>query len=273
MMSYPPSPPLPDRLLATLFKKKWRGSYRLFKWVRGASPTAYLQITTQHGLPLYIQPTSYVDALTLQYGYYEEEVLQGILAGLGDEGVFWDVGANMGLHSLTVKHLRPRATVVSFEPAPLMQAQLLCNLHLTKLEITLFPFALSHERALGQLNVQEWWNPGITSLRAAGDIHYSRVLPCWCERGDELVQQGAAPSPTVLKMDVEGWEHEVLRGMTRILEGDTLRHIILEAPLAFLREQPASPLLAILHHHGFTVSHLPSSVEEQTTVTNFLAIR
>lgn len=272
-MSQALRPPLPDRLLALPFKNKWRGAYRLFKWVRGGNSTAYLQSVTKHGLPFYLQPTSYVDALTLQHGYYEEEVLQGILAGLGETGVLWDVGANMGLHSLTVKHLRPRATVVSFEPAPLMQAQLLSNLHLTNLAISLFPFALSNERGLGQLNVQEWWNPGITSLRPSGEVDYSRVLPCWCERGDELVQQAVVPSPTVLKLDVEGWEYEVLGGMTRILEGGTLRHIILEAPLSFLHEQPPSPLLSLLHHHGFTLSHLPSPTELHTTVTNFLATR
>ena len=50
--------------------------------------------------------------------YYQREVLDAILASLRDDGVLWDVGANVGLHVITAKRLRPQETVVAFEPAP-----------------------------------------------------------------------------------------------------------------------------------------------------------
>ena len=56
---------------------------------------------------------------------------------------------------------------------------------------------------------------------------------------DELLAQGRIPSPELLKMDVQGYELEVLRGGTKAMS--TCEAILIE--VSFFRDHPQIPIV------------------------------
>jgi len=77
-----------------------------------------------HGLIFELQPHEYIDAIVLREGYYEPEVIDALRPFLRPGAVFWDVGANIGLHTVTAACLAPGSQVVAFEPNPAVFARL-----------------------------------------------------------------------------------------------------------------------------------------------------
>jgi glycosyltransferase involved in cell wall biosynthesis len=113
------------RLIAFSARHRIRGGVRARKLLRGPYPISLIRARTLHGLAL--DPESHLDSIVLRDGYYEKPILDAIMAHLPTDGVLWDVGANVGIHSVTAKHLCPTATVVAFEPVPFTAARLTLN--------------------------------------------------------------------------------------------------------------------------------------------------
>lgn len=61
--------------------------------------------------------------------------------------------------------------------------------------------------------------------------------------GDGLVEQGDVPIPSVVKIDTEGFELDVLRGMTDLLGKPEVRAVFVEVHFGLLceRGQPKAP--------------------------------
>ncbi|MDQ4145697.1 MAG: FkbM family methyltransferase [Actinomycetota bacterium] len=134
--------------------------------------------------------------------------------------VFIDVGANIGLYSVVAG--MAGATVVSFEPSTDAAAILDANVRLNRLESRTFV----RRHALGAANGLVSFTSGLDVLNHVVDD--GAVLPpssvsVPMRRLDSLFEEVAAPRPVggkgivVLKVDVEGYELEVLRGAENVL--------------------------------------------------------
>ncbi|MEO8204543.1 MAG: hypothetical protein ABI615_00075 [Chthoniobacterales bacterium] len=106
------SPSLRDRLLATFHRRGWRGFHPLYRFA--GKPSIFIR--TIYGSIMGLHPIDYIDGIVLREGYYESEVFEALLPYLRKGAVFWDIGANFGLHSLTAKHCAPDLIVHAFEP-------------------------------------------------------------------------------------------------------------------------------------------------------------
>ena len=76
--------------------------------------------------------------------------LEAILPFLRQGAVFWDIGANFGLHAITAKHLKPEARVICIEPSPIMIARLNANARLNNVSVDIINAALSDSRGFRQ---------------------------------------------------------------------------------------------------------------------------
>jgi FkbM family methyltransferase len=137
-----------------------------------------------------------------------------------------DVGANLGLYSLLLSELvGPGGRVVSFEPDPdlcsLLQEN--CGVNLVG-NIDLRPMALglgSGRLVLQRLTLNSGDNHLGTSERPA----FCRPVEVEVAAFDELMP---GLRPHFIKVDVQGWELRVLRGMERALRGDELSGLFVE---------------------------------------------
>lgn len=214
-----------DQLLALRF----RGMGRVRSSLRGAHPTTLIRRRSVDGLLFGLDPESFMDRFVIDAGYWEREVLDAILECLYDDGVLWDIGTNLGLHAVTAKHFRPKAKVIAFEPSPFTAARAKMNAEMNKLDVEVCSVALGSQPGYSQLSVKLASNSGLSSLSPWPHTSYDGTILCRVERGDILVSSGAISSPTVIKIDVEGFEMQVLEGMTEILKSPRLKAVIFES--------------------------------------------
>lgn len=148
-------------------------------------------------------------------------VLTKAMLGSTERGlVFWDVGANIGAVSLPLLARIPNLSIEAFEPAlgplKLLQQNVKLNPNLAN-RLRLNSVALSDEKgeqAFFQSAQPE--NQGIGSLAQMGDTQPD-AIQVTCALGDELIASGLASPPDAIKIDVEGCEVKVLRGLKNTL--------------------------------------------------------
>lgn len=126
----------------------------------------------------------------------------------------WDIGAHCGYTTLIEsKAVGAGGRVVAFEPNP--RNRHLLGLHLKwnqAANVTVLPYAISG--ADGELSFGWEGDQRASSISShLGGMGWKVPV----RHIDGLIASGEAPAPTVLKIDVEGAELELLRGAARLL--------------------------------------------------------
>jgi len=229
-------------------------------------PLPLVRCRTNHGISIKADPTSIMDIEIIRSGYYEPEVLEVILEHLPENGVFWDIGANIGLHSLTVNILRPSAKVLAFEPMPLTLSRLLEHVRVNSANVTVLPIALGAQTGYSEMKIRLRGNSGISSLNPWPKAMYDASTSVRVERGDSLIAADIAPAPNIIKVDVEGFEKQVLMGLENTLDSGNLRAVLFESEPDKLQK-----LKGILSGKSFEI--LPIRSNQIAETSNFIAIR
>ena len=263
-----------DTVVAFASRRRLRGAARLRRILRGHHEVTLTRVRTVDGLLFDLDVENVMDYAVLDHGYYEREVIDAIFRSLTPNGVLWDVGSNIGLHAITAKHLRSDTTVVAFEPAPHTAARLIANASLNGVDVQVVTAALADTDGVARLSIVTRGNNGLSSLRPWPDVDYDGTILCPCVRAEALVAHRVLPTPTVVKLDVEGFEAEVLRGFGSLLSGDALRSVVFEAPGNAATEPQHYPVFELLTEAGFTISPLaPAHSTEKSVATNFIATK
>lgn len=167
-----------------------------------------------------------------QLGY--EEVYDTRLSSYVRSGdVVWDIGANVGYYTTQfAERVGPKGTVIAFEPSKLNFVRLQTSCEGLQ-QVDLQPFGLGEVR--GQVRFKQGDDSlGATSQvvddASGGDVVEIRV-------GDELIEEMVLPRPNVIKMDVEGFEGEVLRGLAKCLASSELRAVGVEIHFGILKQR------------------------------------
>ena len=133
-------------------------------------------------------------------------------------GTLIDVGANVGSVSLLLSDKISHA--ILFEPNPLAAARARENLALNHLKFDVYELALSD--MTGEVEFE--WNGGVDTVghvvinkRSADSSKLTNTVPC--VTFDEFLTHHGYPQfeISLVKIDVEGHENSVLRGMRRFL--------------------------------------------------------
>jgi FkbM family methyltransferase len=267
------TPGLSDRGLAWWLRRGFRGFNTLHRWRIRCGGSARLLRQTNYGSIFALDPFSYIDAIVLREGYYESEVFEALRPFLGAGAVFWDIGGNIGLHSITAGYLHPTTKIFSFEPNPAMIAQIEANARLTGVEVSIMPYALAESGGPRTFHVNTQGNPGMSSLHAPEGTSFDRQITVQCERADDLVARGLLPPPTVIKLDVEGGEIAVLAGMGALLASPQLRAIVFEGGPGLENSTVEDPVANPLRAAGFRLKPLVRRERSGHLLENYLAAR
>lgn len=166
-------------------------------------------------------------------GTYEPGTLKIIEQLLQPGDHFIDVGANIGLMSIfAARRIGPGGKVTAFEPHPKTREILLKNIALNGLERTVevLPYALGSRSEKGKLYDDPSRNRGAASLMNTTDaaaIHDVQTISL-----DDFIESRAdmnLPKPTLIKIDVEGLEIEVLNGAASMIQGENPPALIVES--------------------------------------------
>ncbi len=158
----------------------------------------------------------------LQYSHGERCQEYGLLVAMSQychpDGVLWDIGANMGLISAHFADPKYRLKAIhAFEPNPDMFS-VFQSLFRNNPTVHGHNIALSSKKARKELHVPVGGSLFGSFVRS--HLHHDKIttFSVDCYTADELVDDHRIPPPSVVKIDVEGHEMEVLRGMKRIIE-------------------------------------------------------
>ncbi len=156
----------------------------------------------------------------------EREILGDVLHQVSGDDVFYDIGANVGLYSCMIGSATPNCDVYPFEPHPTNVEALKRNLQLNKVDGPIFQLALSDEEGEFELS-SEGAEAGLGehSLDTSGS---EPTVPVTVRRLDELREEHDIPVPTIVKIDVEGAELDVIRGAKETFSDPNCRTIYCE---------------------------------------------
>jgi FkbM family methyltransferase len=147
-----------------------------------------------------------------------------------------DVGANVGQFSLFASHRWPAATIHAFEPLP-DQAERFAAVHGSR--VTLHRCALGESPASLPIHVAS--RKDSSSLLPLGQRQKSMFgmdevdqIEVPVKRLDAVLKTADLPQASLLKVDVQGFEYEVLRGAGELLRH--FSHIYVEASFVELYE-------------------------------------
>lgn len=163
-----------------------------------STPQEYARNTTLHG---------------------ERPVIADLLRTLGEEDIFYDVGANVGTYTCFAGQRLESGEVVAFEPHPGNVRRLRDNAARNEVEADIRSVALSNTQGTDHLDLSgDNGAAGAGTHSLATDGHEGTIEVEIVE-GDRLIEDGEVPPPSVLKIDVEGAEQLVLEGLSDTLAG------------------------------------------------------
>lgn len=137
-------------------------------------------------------------------GHGERETLTAFANAIGPDDIIWDVGANVGTYSILGALAGGR--VEAFEPGSDALGRLEKNAALNDVSVEVHEYALSDHNGESVLSAETHSGHRQLTADGSGDVVQVR-------RGDDI----DAPEPDIVKIDVEGAEMDVVRGMPETL--------------------------------------------------------
>ena len=184
-------------------------------------------------------PSGMTDFRVNSFATKEPWTLDWIENNLKEDSVFWDIGANIGIYTIFAATATPCKTILAFEPAYYNYNELCINTILNQKHDVITPYCIgvSNETSLNKVNIS------CEEIGSSGhDVKYKRrsglTTGCVTFSVDEMVEMGLK-SPTHIKIDVDGIEPFIIRGMKKTLE--TVESLLVEFTLSDLEH------MAIVH--------------------------
>lgn len=184
-----------------------------------------VEVKTPRGVMRFWCPSSTSAKYAINFMRYEPDTRGWIEREIASGQHMWDIGANIGAYTLYAS-LVSGITVTSFEPVAGTYAALVKNIALNKSskDTVALAVALSDTNALAPFYLRNLEVGGAMHALGApetfdGCFEAESVQHVVSVRGDELVQRFGARPPDHVKLDVDGHELYVLRGLSGVLGG------------------------------------------------------
>lgn len=208
----------------------------------------------------------YLDAQIYANGLYEPHIVGEIINNVPTAGVCFDVGANIGHHTIIMSQcVGENGVVFAFEPIPHIRKQMEESLALNNIKnVTIIPEALSNKDGEMNLCINQD-NIGGSSLVNTGEgtkiIVKVRTLDSYnYDRVD------------FIKIDVEGFEYNVLLGAEETIKKSHPTILFEYSPLYYEKFDPshAKKILTFFKEFNYTLIDLEDGKKEITDIEEFV---
>ncbi len=253
-----------------LFDKLWTGKFLrailnpIFKLGLLMFPTSIrllilekLPVVVRHSFPeakIYLRYGSVVEFQRRSEEHKKEPDTVEWIKSYFQGGVFFDIGANVGSFSLIAASLKKADQVFAFEPNFTTFHSLCHNIILNNLSNTITPLqiALSDRSGLSSfayLNNRSGESfCGLQSINNNLGKKESFELYEISLSLDDCFELLKMPHPNYIKLDVDGFELQILSGMPRILANPALKTVSVEP-----NGKEASEVIDLLTHFDFRI--------------------
>ena len=212
------------------------------------------------GFPLIVEydASTYIGNYLEYRGIYEDNIVRVLERRLREGMVFVDIGANIGTHSLVAAHLvGRRGRVIAVEPQVSFANGLrrsaeengLSNIHVESVAVG----RCSGSAILYDMSAS---NPGLATLAGDRIEKATPIAEVQVRTLDEILAEQKITAIDLVKIDVEGFEMEVLAGAQVTLRERRPTAILVECIDAHLRrgKSSAKELQQFLYTSGYDLA-------------------
>jgi len=230
----PVSVPVGYRLAGRLLRTGFRGCDRLAGYVLRLTPVPQGAVhgTFYDGVHFCVRPSEdgSLRAMLLLAGG-APSLTAVFEAALGPGDVVLDIGANVGVYvAVAARLVGPGGRILAFEPMPFARESLTDLVRRNGFtQVSVLPYAAGASEGSMQLHMTPGAS-GLTSAYARGKASVS--VDVATTTIDAVVGESGGAPPRLLKIDVEGFEFDVMKGAARTLAAE-------EAPLLVFESDPA----------------------------------
>jgi len=199
-----------------------------------ATPAGATDIPFPGGIARYVTPND-ITRWRVETFFSKERDTLAWIETFQPADVLADIGANVGMYTVWAAKTRG-VRVLAFEPESQNYGLLNMNLYLNGLseQVSAYCMAISDVAGFDSFYMGRF-EPG-GSCHAFGQAVDPNLKPmrpafrqgCFAAPLDELVEAGAVPPPTHVKIDVDGLEHAVIAGMNQVLASPDLKSVLVE---------------------------------------------
>jgi FkbM family methyltransferase len=189
--------------------------------------------------------------------YQDKHILEKLLSRLEPGMHCWDIGASIGAYTclLSLKN-KPNGIVYSFEPEDSSRRKLESNLTLNQIpNVVIYDVALGSEEKQLQLVLAHDASAGTHRLDQSVHASSEESQVVNVTTMDKLIQRDHLKIPGVIKIDVEGFEEQVLLGGRETIRHRDCRAIMIEMHFSIFAEQKdsdrANRIAMLLQEAGF----------------------
>lgn len=183
----------------------------------------------------------------------EEQYIRKILNEINSGDIVWDVGAHHGIISALIAKIDESSQVIAFEPVQenlsILRDTIKRNGVEDRVKIVQEPLA-DRNREVG-FHTQSNTTAGRHRLTNSEQPPKVKTIS-----GNQLISEGKIPSPDIIKIDVEGAEYLVLKGLNDSLT--SVRTLFIELhPIKYEEwEYDGSDISNFLTERGYDICHV-----------------
>jgi len=207
------------------------------------------------------------------YGLHEPEVWKALSALAEKDEVFWDIGANIGTVAIQALLDERVKYVHCFEPNPQIIQILEYNLHLNSNIFQVHSLALSDKISEVDFYFGGRKQSDISSLKTNRGFGMLKIITTTI---DERIKLGI-PAPTLIKIDVEGWEENVMMGGVRLFQINPPKAVVFEAQCDENTTILNKNIILLLENYGYKINWIQRASQklhefEGVFLENYLAV-
>lgn len=170
------------------------------------------------GFFMRLVPEEHIQRQLFWYGYYEKPLGDALKKIIRPGDVFLDVGANIGYFSLLAAKFEPQSAIVAFEPVSFLFEELRKNIAVNWFKnIEAINAAAGDKEETKTIFISGKENLGMSSFQQPENYSGMKEQVKTLSLDDWFVKSGLTKID-IVKIDVEGSEVSVLRGMQQLLQ-------------------------------------------------------
>jgi FkbM family methyltransferase len=252
------------------------GAWRIRAWFEdqkyNSSCKGTVVCSTEYGVKMFLEPfdDNGVEKSIFQTGTYERGTLAVMLAVLKEGDHFVDIGANVGLMTLVAaKKVGATGRVDSFEPLSEIRSLLSNSIIINNIHNThIHSVALGSSRSKMDIYRHPEVNRGSASIALSNASEMKSEIDV--DTLDYILSQVSAQAVSMIKIDVEGWELEVLKGGAETLNNSPQPIVCIEFsqthPLHGGTHQEMFQLMQSAGYSGYVLEKSKSTVSPLTQI-------
>ena len=221
----------------------------------------------EHTLPdeskFYIDPISEFGLKLMRNNSYETDMTNQVQKVLKPGDIFVDLGANEGFFSIVgSKIVGKEGQVIAVEPQQRLWEIIVKNVEINGLSnVMLLPYGIGSSNGEAEMHFYPNLNSGASSLAKSFNFKVSlrkfrkaiySTSKITIKTLDEIFEQGR--NIKLMKVDIEGFELEALKGAKQLLGNHTIQNLLIEIHPEALHslDQSEKEIENLLTGHGYT---------------------